>query len=68
MVITTPLLFVPEFVDERHEALVKYQPGVGLSRRPRLWLSFCLRGLLVSQSVCWAKFERASLGNYSLAA
>ena len=68
MFITTPLPFVQEFVDELHETLVKYQPCAGLSRRQRLWLSFCLMGILVSNSVCWAKFERASLGNYSLAA
>ena len=68
MFITTPLPFVQEFVDERHETLVNYQPCAGLSRRQRLWLSFCLMGILVSNSVCWAKFERASLGNYSLAA
>ena len=68
MFITTPLPFVQEFVDELHETLVKYQPGAGLSRRQRLWLSFCLMGILVSNAVCWAKFERASLGHYSLAA
>jgi hypothetical protein len=68
MFITTPLPFVQAFVDERHEALDKYQPGAGLSRRQRLWLSFCLMGILVTNAVCWAKFERASLGQYSLAA
>jgi len=68
MFITSPLPFVQEFVDELHEALEKYQPGAGLSRLQRLWLSFCLMGILISNVVCWAKFERASLGHYSLAA
>jgi hypothetical protein len=68
MFITTPLPFVTEFVDELHEALGKYQPGAGLSRLQRFWLSFCLMGILISNTVCWAKFERASRGNYSLAA
>ena len=68
MFITTPLPFVTEFVDELHEALGKYQPGAGLSRLQRFWLSFCLMGILISNTVCWAKFERASLGHYSLAA
>ena len=53
---------------ELHEALETYQPGTGLSRLQRYWLSFCLMGILVSNSVCWARFERASLGHYSLAA
>lgn len=68
MFIKTPLPFVQEFVAELHEALEKYQPGAGLSRLQRYWLSFCLMGILVSNSVCWARFERASLGHYSLAA
>ena len=68
MFITTPLPFVQAFVDELHEALDKYQPGAGLSRLQRLWLSFCLMGILVTNAVCWAKFERASLGQYALAA
>ena len=68
MLITTPLPFVQEFVAELHEALGKYRPGAGLSRLQRLWLSFCLMGILISNTVCWAKCERASLGHYSLAA
>jgi len=68
MFIKTPLPFVQAFVAELHEALEKYQPGAGLSRLQRYWLSFCLMGILVSNSVCWARFERASLGHYSLAA
>jgi hypothetical protein len=34
----------------------------------RSWLGLCLMGILVTNSVCWARFERASLGRYSLAA
>jgi hypothetical protein len=68
MFITTPLPFVQECVDELHEPLVTYHPCTGLSRLQRLWLSFCLRGSLVSNSVGWAKFERARLGHYSWAA
>ena len=45
-----------------------YQPRAGLSRLQRYWLSVGLMGILVSNSVCWARCERASLGHYSLAA
>lgn len=68
MCMKTPLPFVREFVDELHEAMETYQPGAGLSRLQRFWLSCCLMGILLSNAVCWAKFERASLGHYSLAA
>ena len=68
MFIKTPLPVVQEFVAELHAALETYQPGAGLSRLQRYWLSVGLMGILVSNSVCWARFERASLGHYSLAA
>jgi hypothetical protein len=68
MFITTPLPFVKAFVDELNNILEKDRVGQGLSRRQRGWLAFCLTGILVTNSVCWAKFERASLGTYSLAA
>jgi hypothetical protein len=31
-------------------------------------LSFCLRGILLSNAVCWAAFERVGLGSYKKAA
>jgi hypothetical protein len=31
-------------------------------------LAFCVTAVLVTNSICWARFERASLGTYSLAA
>jgi hypothetical protein len=68
MFITPPLPFVQALVDERHETLVKYQPCAGLSRRQRLWRACCLRGMLVSNAVWWAKFARASRGHDSWAA
>jgi hypothetical protein len=68
MFITTPVPFVKAFVDELNNILEKDRLGQGLSRRQRGWLAFCLTGILVTHSVCWAKFERASLGTSSLAA
>ncbi len=68
MFLKTPLPFVKAFVDELNTTLETGQPGRGLSRLQRLWLAFCLTGILVTNSVCWARFERASLGAYSLAA
>ena len=68
MFLKTPLPFVKEFVDELNTALETDQPGRGLSRLQRLWLAFCLTGIVVTNSVCWARFERAGLGTYSLAA
>ncbi len=68
MFIVKPLPFVTTFVEGVNEAIEAHTPGLGLSRIQRAWLSFCIMAVLVTNSVCWAKFERASIGTYSLAA
>lgn len=68
MVIARPSLFVLTFVDAVNAAIKAHPPGQGLSALQRTWLAFCLTAILVTNAVCWARFERASLGTYSLAA
>jgi hypothetical protein len=69
MLISEPLAFVKEFINALDAALKAHQPlGPGLSFTQRHWLGFCLMAILITNSVCWARFERASLGRYSLAA
>ena len=68
MFIVKPLPFVTTFIDALDEAIEQSKPGWGLSRIQKAWLSFCILAVLVTNSVCWAKFERAGLGRYSLAA
>ena len=56
-------------IDTINAAIQEHRPGSrGLSRTQRWWLGICLRGIMVTNSVCWARFERATLGCYSLAA
>src|SRR5687767_1622672 len=68
MVIAKPLPFVTAFVDTIDKAIQAHAVGQRLSPIQRTWLAFCLTAILVTNSVCWARFERASLGTYSLAA
>jgi DDE superfamily endonuclease len=68
MVIGQPLSFVTAFVETIDEVIRNYHPGQGLSALQRAWLAFCVTAILVTNSICWARFERASLGTYSLAA
>lgn len=68
MFIAEPAPFINEFVEALDESLRKIEPSAGLSNLQKKWLAFCVLAILVTNSVCWAKFERASLGNYSLAA
>jgi hypothetical protein len=68
MIIAQPLPFVTAFINAVSAAIEEHHPGQGLSAIQRAWLGFCLTAILVTNSVCWARFERASLGHYSLAA
>src|SRR6059036_1334141 len=68
MVLEKPAPFVSAFVDAVDEAIRAQSPSHGMSAMQRTWLAFCVTAILVTNSVCWARFERASLGTYSLAA
>jgi len=68
MLISEPLPFIKEFIQTLNQALKEQPPNAGLSQRQCGWLGFCLMGIVITNSVCWVKFERASLGRYSLGA
>ena len=68
MIIGKPAPFVSAFVAAVDEAIRAHQPSCGMSAMQRTWLAFCVTAVLVTNSICWARFERASLGMYSLAA
>lgn len=57
--------FVKTFVDEVDVALKRIEPDAGLTRIQKEWLGFCLLAIMVTNSVCWKWFERASLGTRS---
>ena len=58
-----PLAFIKSYVEELDQGLKK-QTDTGLSLGQKVWLGFCLMGILVTNSVCWSRFERASFGLY----
>jgi hypothetical protein len=68
MIIGKPAPFVNAFIDAVDEAIRAHSPSHGMSAIQRTWLAFCVTAVLVTNSICWARFTRASLGPYSLAA
>jgi hypothetical protein len=68
MVIGKPAPCVRAFVDAVNAAIRMPQPHHALSGTPRTWLAFCITAVLVTNSSCWARFERASRGAYAMAA
>jgi len=68
MILAKPAPFVSAFIDAVDEAIRQDHPSHGMSVMQRTWLAFCVTAVLVTNSICWARFERASLGTYALAA
>jgi DDE superfamily endonuclease len=68
MILAKPAPFVSAFIDAVDEAIRQDHPSHGMSVIQRTWLAFCVTAVLVTNSICWARFERASLGTYALAA
>ena len=68
MVIGKPAPFVSAFVDAVDAAIRAHQPHHAMSATQRTWLAFCITAVLVTNSICWARFARASLGTYAMAA
>jgi hypothetical protein len=68
MIMGKPASFVSAFLDAVDDAIRAHQPHHGMSAMQRAWLAFCVTAVVVTNSMCWARFARASLGTYSLAA
>lgn len=62
-----PLPFIKNYVEQLDKGLKK-QSEQGLSIVQKAWLGFCLMGILITNSICWSRFERASFGCYRFSA
>ncbi|WP_221897043.1 hypothetical protein [Bathymodiolus japonicus methanotrophic gill symbiont] len=68
MLMNAPATFIQSYIHDLNDALNQLKPGAALTRIQAAWLGTCLTGILLMNSVCWAKFERASLGDCKVAA
>jgi hypothetical protein len=68
MLMSEPAPFIKTFVTELDGALGKLKANAKLTETQRFWLGLCLTGILLTNTVCWAKFQRACLGAYQVAA
>ncbi|MDP2643415.1 MAG: transposase [Desulfobacterales bacterium] len=66
MLIAEPLPFIKDYMRELNTAIQTHCPEKNLSRIQQYWLSFCVMAIIVTNSVCWARFQRASIGQYSI--
>ena len=63
--ISEPQEFIKKFIENINSAIKTENPSQSMSRIQMKWLSFCLMGILLSNSINWAKFSRLSLGKYT---
>lgn len=67
MLIKEPLDFAKEFIKSVNQCIETENPGKKMSRHQTWWLAFCITAVVLTNSVCWAQFERVSLGQLTLA-
>jgi hypothetical protein len=60
-VFTVPLPFITAYIEELAKALKHYRPHRDLSDSQQKWLKYCLMGIMLTNTVCWAAFERVGL-------
>jgi len=68
MLISQPTTTIKDFIDQLNHSLSVIKPNARLTPIQAKWLSFCLMGILMLNGINWAKFERAGLGQYKMAA
>ena len=64
MFFLNPLTLCSAFIEQLNESL-KTMGARPLSRLQRLSLSVCITGVLITNTLCWKRFERACFGRYS---
>lgn len=68
MIIGEGLPFIQDYIQALNEAIKAHSPDRELTRTQRYWLSFVILGLLITNTLCWAKFQRFGAGQYTTAA
>ena len=64
MLLKEPLDFSQNFIKLVNEAIKLKTPGKALARTQCYWLSFCITAVILTNSVCWIRFEKISLGRF----
>lgn len=66
MLIGESLPFIRDYIAAINEAIKEKAAENQLTRLQCYWLSFVILGLLVTNSLCWARYERFSVGRFTL--
>ena len=64
MLLKELLDFAQDFIKSVNDAIKLENPGKSLSRTQCYWLSFCITAIILTNSVCWIRFEKISVGRF----
>lgn len=68
MIINDGLPFIKSYVNALNQSLKVHSSGREMSALQCYWLSFVILGLLVTNSLCWSRFERFGVNEYKASA
>ena len=69
MIISEILPFIELYIEEINQTIkANSSSNKLLTKSQQYWLGFCILGVLLTQSINWAAYERASLGKYAVSA
>lgn len=62
------LPFIKDYISGLNDVIKKTNSDSSLSTIQCVWLRFVLLGLLITNSLCWSRFEKSGLGAYKVSA
>lgn len=68
VIVGESLPFIRDYVKALNDIIKRNNPGFELTRLQVVWLNFIILGILVTNTVNWAKISRYSLGSYDIKA
>jgi len=68
MLFSNPLPFIEDYTKELNRLLSISCADYQLSNIQRQWLATCIMGIISTNTICWSRFERASLGQHQVGA
>ena len=66
MLLKEPLAFAVEFIRSVNRHIESGEPGRKISKTQCYWLALCISAIIITNSVCWARFEKISIGKFKL--
>lgn len=65
MIVGKPFAFLIDYVNQLSYIMEATEKKSGITCGQKKWLAFCLTCIIVTNTICWRKFSRISLGTFT---